>query len=136
MILRVDHIGVAVRDADPLLPLWEQLGFALGDQGLASAYAAWCQFLSHTNVAVEFVSPSESESTLSNFLAQRGDGLHHIALEVDDLLAEMDRLRAAGMVFFDEHPKAGARPGMKVAFLHPASTRGVLIELVQYEGDT
>ncbi|MBI4538162.1 MAG: Gfo/Idh/MocA family oxidoreductase [Gemmatimonadetes bacterium] len=132
MILRVDHLGIAVRDAEPLLPLWEKLGFTVGARGLAPAYATHCQFLSHANVELELVFPAGPGSSVSSFLERRGEGLHHIALEVDDLEAEMERLRAAGMVFVDAHPQKGAKPGMKVAFLHPASTRGVLVELVEY----
>jgi methylmalonyl-CoA/ethylmalonyl-CoA epimerase len=82
---------------------------------------------------VELVQPNDAESGLGKFLAKRGEGIHHICFEVDDIEAAMRRLKANGAQLIDETPRVNAN-GMRYAFIHPKSAHGVLIELYQESG--
>ena len=84
---------------------------------------------------IELLSPTRPDSPVATFLTRRGAGLHHLALRVDDLEAEMRRLRAAGAVFLNDEPRAG-RAGTRVAFLHPKWGAGTLIELVEHPAES
>ncbi len=91
-----------------------------------------CQFWAGPNITLELVTPSRDDSAVSGALLADGPGLHHIAFEVDDLEGELSRLREAGLVALDPVPRKGARPGMRVVFMHLGRRSGVLIELVEY----
>ena len=80
--------------------------------------------------AIEFIEPTESDSPISTFLSRRGNGLHHISLEVNDLAARLEDLKARNVRLIDEQPRVGA-DGRLIAFIHPDSTGGVLIELTE-----
>lgn len=86
-------------------------------------------------VAVELVAPVRGDSAVTGHLARKGPGLYHIAFEVDDVELELARLRSNGFVPVDREPCAGARPGMRVAFMYVRKPAGLLIELVQYSLD-
>jgi len=129
--LPLDHVAIAVASIDEALPLFELLTGARGSprerveaQGVAVA------FVGEGVGRLELLEPLSAESAVGRFLAKRGPGLHHLAYRVPDLPAALARLSAAGVRLIDERPRPGAH-GRLVAFLHPASTGGVLIELVQ-----
>ena len=134
MFTRIDHVGIAVEDIDAALETYRER-FALGpvhreqvaEQGVDAA------LLDIGENHVELIAPLGPETTVARFLATRGSGLHHVAYQVSDIDAELDRLRAAGMRLIDEQPRTGIR-GSRVAFVHPKSTGGVLTEIVEPAG--
>jgi methylmalonyl-CoA/ethylmalonyl-CoA epimerase len=136
MILGIDHIGLATSDAAGVGQLLHTLGMRRDDGGLADEYGVTCDFFSFAGSggqpAIELVAPARPDSSVSQQLAKRGPGLYHLAFEVDDLPAELARLRGTGFVQIDATPCAGARPGMQVAFLYMPKPAATLIELVHY----
>jgi methylmalonyl-CoA/ethylmalonyl-CoA epimerase len=136
VIIGIDHIGLATEDPAALAPFLTALGLHRDDAAVAQAYGVSCEFWSHPNSggqpAIELVSPVRTESAVTDRLAKQGPGLYHLAFEVDELEPELDRLRRAGFVRIDATPCAGARPGMRVAFLYLRKPAATLIELVQY----
>jgi methylmalonyl-CoA/ethylmalonyl-CoA epimerase len=129
-IKRVDHIAIVVEDLDAALATYrDALGIALDhvaempDQGVKAA------FLPVGDGEIELLEPLSPDSGIGKYLAKRGEGLHHICLEVDDIDAALAELKDRGAALIDETPKRGAH-GL-VAFIHPKGAHGVLIELVQ-----
>jgi len=124
----LDHVAIAVSSLEDALGIYQLVS---GHPGSApetlesqGGRVAFCG-------PVELLEPLGPETTVGRFLAKRGPGLHHIAYRTDDLQAELDRLAADGVELIDRHPRPGAR-GHQVAFLHPRSTGGILVELVQH----
>ena len=134
-MIRLDHIGVAVKNLQDARVAWESgLGLSLGgieevpDQGVRVG------FYPLAGPRLELVEPLAEDNSISRFLERRGEGLHHVALQVDDIAQVLRQARQAGLRLIDETPRAGAG-GSKVAFVHPASLHGVLVELVEKAGD-
>lgn len=124
---RIAHIGIAVRAIDELIPFYRDvLGMEMVP--LDDADGARIAGLQAGEALVELLEPELPESPIGKFIAKRGPGIHHVCFEVDDLVGALDRCRAAGIRLIDEHPRLGAE-GKRIAFLHPSSTGGVLIEL-------
>jgi methylmalonyl-CoA epimerase len=126
----IHHLGVAVADLDEALDTYARLFGAelehrdtVADQGVEAAS------LRVGEGRVELLSALGPETPVGKFLAKRGPGMHHVAFEVDDVGAELDRLAAGGAQLIDERPRRGLF-GLEVAFVHPESTGGVLAELV------
>jgi methylmalonyl-CoA/ethylmalonyl-CoA epimerase len=137
MIVRIDHVGFATDDPAGLAGLMTDLGLGLTDEGTADEYGVACEFwCDPKGTALELVSPTREDSAIAGRLSSSGPGLYHLALEVDDLESEMDRLRGAGLLQVDRQPCQGARPGMRVAFLYAKRPAGLLVELVQYPATT
>ena len=130
MIGPVDHVGIAVRRLDAALVTYRSMGLApesieaLVSQGVRAA------FLPAGDVSIELLESLTPDGVIARFLERRGEGLHHVAFRVPDIRGELERLREAGMRLVDEEPRVGAR-GRLVAFVHPSSVHGVLVELVQ-----
>ena len=130
MALSVHHLGIAVRDLDASIEQYATLFGAtvehretVGEQGVEAAS------LRVGPSRVELLRPLGPDTPVGKFLANRGPGLHHVAFEVADLAAELDRLRADGVHLIDESPRLGLF-GLQVAFIHPEATGGVLAEFV------
>ena len=134
MILRIDHIGVVTGEPSALAPFLSALGMSKIDNGIADAYRTACEFwrAEAGEPMIELVSPAEPGSVLDGHLSRNGPGLHHVAVEVDDIDGELIRLRAAGFRPVDLTPCAGARSDMLVAFTYLPKPAGLLVELVQY----
>jgi methylmalonyl-CoA/ethylmalonyl-CoA epimerase len=131
MLGRIDHIGVAVDDLDAALALYgEQLDLTLAHRETVEAQGVEAVLLDVGDGHVELLAPLSPETPVGKFLTKKGPGLHHVAYFTPDIDAELERLRAAGMRFIDEQPRVGIR-NSRIAFLHPASTGGVLTELVE-----
>jgi len=129
----LSHVAIAVREADLLVrTLVEGLGARRGDEELLDGGQLRVVFVHLGPVTLELLEPRSAEHTVAKFLDQRGPGLHHVSLEVRDIAAGLARAKAAGARLIDEHPRPGAH-GTQVAFLHPKSFGGVLIELCQAE---
>jgi methylmalonyl-CoA/ethylmalonyl-CoA epimerase len=126
---RIAHIGIAVRAIDELLPFYREL-LELDDYPLDDSDGARIAGLSAGESLVELLEPSTADSPISRFIDRRGPGIHHICFAVPDLDDALARCRAKGITLIDDTPRVGAE-GKRIAFLHPASTGGVLIELTE-----
>jgi len=129
---RLDHIGIAVKNLDEAIGLYRDvLGLKFeGTHVLAERGVKVAFFSIGDDAHVELLEPLNSESTIAKFLSSHGEGLHHIALNVDDIERALEEFKQKGIMLIDEKPKAGAE-GKKIAFVHPKSTRGVLLELCE-----
>jgi len=131
MNFKVEHIGIAVKDLNISISLYEQL---LGSpcyktESVASEQVDTAFFLQdHTKI--ELVASTDPEGVIAKFIEKKGEGLHHIAFEVPDIIEEMSRLKNAGFTLLNEQPKKGADNKL-VCFIHPKNCNGVLIELCQ-----
>jgi methylmalonyl-CoA/ethylmalonyl-CoA epimerase len=129
--MKIDHIGIATRQLKESTALWEDvLGLKVdsteevGEQGVRIA------MLPIGETHIELLEPLTPESPVGKFLDKRGPGIHHIAIRVEDIRAALGQLKQKGARLIDETPRIGAG-GCLVAFIHPSSTNGVLLELVQ-----
>ncbi len=133
MITRIDHIGIAVQNIQDALVFFEDaLGMKLERVESEEDGRTQVAFLPLSNSEVELVSPNDTDTDggLAKFLAKRGEGVHHICFEVDDIDAALARLKAHGAQLIDETPRENAR-GQRYAFVHPKSAHGVLVELYE-----
>jgi methylmalonyl-CoA epimerase len=127
----LSHIAIAVREADPLVRvLVSALGATKGAEESLDGGALRVVFVHLGAVTLELLEPRSAEHTVAKFLDARGPGLHHVSFEVRDLAAQLERARAAGATLIDAVPRPGAH-GSQVAFLHPRSFGGVLLELCE-----
>jgi methylmalonyl-CoA/ethylmalonyl-CoA epimerase len=127
---RIAHIGIAVRSLDALLPLYRDV-LGLPEVPLDDADGARITGLAAGESLVELLEPEAVGSPIDKFIEKRGPGIHHVCLAVDDLDGTLEKCRAAGIALIDSVPRIGAE-GKRIAFLHPKSTGGVLIELSEY----
>ena len=131
MITRIDHIGIAVQNIQDALTFFEDaLGVKLERVESEEGGRTDVAFLPVGGSDVELVEPKDTDSGLAKYLAKRGEGVHHICFEVDDIEAALARLKEHGAQLIDETPRRNAK-GMRYAFIHPKSAHGVLIELYQ-----
>jgi len=131
MKARLDHIGIAVADLDAALRFYrDALGLEIEAPEEVQSQRVRAHFIPAGEAALELLEATAPDSPIARYLEKRGPGLHHITLRVDDLEAALARLKARGVRLIDERPRGGAH-GSLVAFIHPASTHGVLVELTQ-----
>ena len=131
--MKVDHIGIATPTIDEGLAIWrDALGLTPGATEEVTQQGVKVCMLPVGDTHVELLEPLSAESAVGKFLAKRGPGIHHIAIEVRDIQASLAELKEKGARLIDETPRVGAR-GCLVAFIHPSSTNGVLLELVQHQ---
>jgi methylmalonyl-CoA/ethylmalonyl-CoA epimerase len=128
---KIEHIGIAVKDLDSSCDLYEKLlnTTCYKKEEVASEGVNTAFFKTGEN-KIELLSTTNEDSPIAKFLEKRGEGIHHIAFDVADILAEMERLKGEGFVLLNEQPKKGADNKL-VCFLHPKGTNGVLVELCQ-----
>jgi methylmalonyl-CoA/ethylmalonyl-CoA epimerase len=127
----VSHIGIAVRSIDSTLGFYEGvLGLTCEHIEEVAPKKVRAAFLRAGSTRVELIEPTDPTSTVARFLQRRGEGLHHLAFEVEGISAALARASKQGIDLVDKAPRAGAR-GCMVAFLHPASCHGVLVEFVE-----
>jgi len=127
----LSHVAIAVADADAVAAAFvSALGAVRGPEQLLDGGALRIVFLDVGTVTLELLEPQSPDHTVAKFLAARGPGLHHVSLEVADLDATLARAREAGVRLLDETPRAGSH-GTRIAFLHPKSLGGVLVELCE-----
>lgn len=128
-MIKIDHLGIAVPDLDEALRAYEALGLAATDVADVPTEKIRVAFLPVGQSTLELMEPTDESSPVARFLQKRA-GLHHVCFLVDDLDATLASLKARGVDLIDETPRRGAR-GSLVAFVHPRSASGVLIELKQ-----
>ncbi len=129
--MKINHLGIATNGIDEALEFWaEALGLENVHTEVVEDQKVRVAMLPLGESRIELLEPIADDSPISKFLQKRGGGIHHIAVEVDDIKASLERLKSQGMRLIDESPRVGAE-GCLVAFVHPGSTGGVLLELVQ-----
>ena len=127
---RIAHIGIAVPALDAILPLYRDI-LGMPEVPLDDADGARIAGVAAGESLVELLEARETDSPIGKFLAKRGAGIHHVCFAVDDLDGTLARCRNAGLRLIDQVPRVGAE-GKRIAFLHPASTGGVLVELSEH----
>ena len=129
--MRLEHIGIAIQNDDEASQLFTRL---LGKEAYKSetvdSEKVNTTFFGLDNTKIELLSALSEDSTITRFLKKRGEGIHHMAFDVDDIYAEIERLKEQGFIFINETPKEGADNKL-ICFIHPKSTHGVLVELCQ-----
>ncbi|HHY75218.1 MAG TPA: methylmalonyl-CoA epimerase [Firmicutes bacterium] len=135
MIKKVNHIGIAVSSLDAAMKIVKDV-FGLEVTGVEEVPSQKVKvaFVPVGDTRLELLEPTAEDSPISKFLATRGEGMHHIALETDDVAGDLRKAEEAGARLIDKEPREGAH-GTKVGFLHPKSTFGVLMELVEEPGE-
>ncbi len=131
MIRGVEHIGIAVRNLDEALRIYETiLGLKAGKIRVVEDQKTKVAQLFAGKTKIELLEPTDEESPVAKFLNKRGEGVHHIALKVTNIGDSLRRAKEQGLTLVDETPRIGV-DGFKIAFLHPKSTKNVLIELCE-----
>lgn len=129
MIKKVSHIGIAVKSIEASLEFYTKLGLEVEAIEVVESQKVRVAFLPvGTEVRLELLEPTSEASPVAKFIEKRGEGVHHIALAVDNLQARLDTLAEEGIRLIDTKPRPGAH-GADIAFLHPKSTGGILLEL-------
>jgi methylmalonyl-CoA/ethylmalonyl-CoA epimerase len=131
MVKSLNHIGIAVSDLEKSIELFKKI-FQVDKFHIESVESQGVKIASFKigNVLIELTAPLGSESPIAKYIEKRGEGIHHLAFEVDNIEKELQRLKQEGISLVNEIPTEGGHQ-MKIAFLHPKSTNGVLIELCQ-----
>jgi len=127
----IDHIGIAVSNLQESLSFWEtSLGIELHGIEEVAEQNVKTAFLPVGGTEIELLEPTSTDSSVARFIEKRGEGLHHIAIRVDDIEAALAELKAKDIQLIDETPRIGAS-GARIAFVHPKATHGVLLELCE-----
>lgn len=131
MFMGVDHVGVAVKNLDEAIGVYRDiLGFKLLGVHVLTERKVKVAFLSTGGeTQIELLEPIGSDSPVAKFLENRGEGIHHVAVKVDNIENVLEEFKKKGVMLVDEKPRTGVE-GRKIAFVHPKSTKGVLLELV------
>ena len=131
MIKGIDHIGIAVKSIDEAKKFWiDTLGLKLSHTEEVPDQKARVAFLTAGGTTIELIEPTSPDSPIHRFIEKRGEGLHHLTLQTDNLAERLKKLKSANVGLIDEQPRLGAG-GAKIAFLHPKSAHGVLVELCE-----
>ena len=131
MINKIEHIGIAVKDLSKANDTYEQLlGVKCYKTEEVVSESVLTSFFKTGESKIELLQATSPESAIAKFIEKKGEGIHHIAFAVDDIMAEMERLKSLGFQLLNETPKPGADNKL-ICFIHPKTTHGVLIELCQ-----
>lgn len=129
--MHIDHIGIAVKNLDSAIKTYETiLNSSCTKRELVESEMVETAFFQTGESKVELLGATSNDSVIAKYVERKGEGLHHVAFEVKDIHAELDRLRAEGFTVLNEQPKQGADNKL-VAFVHPKDNNGVLVELCQ-----
>ena len=130
MIKKVDHIGIAVKNLEEAIKIWEGLGLKTDEVEEVPDQKVRTAIIHVGESRIELLEPTAEDSPIAKFIAKRGEGIHHIALGVENLEEHLAKLKEAGYRLIDEKPRRGAG-GAKIAFVHPKAVTGVLLELCE-----
>jgi len=131
--MKIEHIGIATRTLDNALSFWrDALGLEVVHTEVVEEQQVRVAMLPVGEPRIELLEPTSESSPVAKFLEKRGAGIHHIAVRVDDIRATLERLKKSGARLIDETPRVGADDCL-VAFVHPSSANGVLLELVEHK---
>ncbi len=125
---RIDHIGIAVKSIEEAAKLYTDLGLKIEGTETVESQKVKVAFIPVGQSRIELLEPTAPDGPTAQFIEKKGEGIHHIALKVDDVAKALEELSAKGYQLIDKVPRQGAG-GHKIAFVHPKSTRGVLLEL-------
>ena len=128
MIKRITHVAIATRSIAVTAEFYKTIGLAVDTLEVVSDQKVKVALMKAGDSAIELLEATEESSPISRFLKEHGEGIHHISFEVDDLQKQLDRLKEKGVKLIDEKPRKGTE-GRLIAFIHPHSTGGVLVEL-------
>ena len=129
--MHIDHVGIAVKDLEQAIKTYETvLKRACDKREIVESEKVETAFFQTGESKVELLGTTASDSVIAKYIEKRGQGLHHVAFEVDNIYQELDRLREEGFTILNEQPKQGADNKL-VAFVHPKNSNGVLVELCQ-----
>lgn len=135
MLRRLSHLGLAVRDLEAAVKLYEEVfGLKIVHRWEAETDRMRAASFRVGELEIELMQPLEPDSPVGRFIARRGEGIHHIAYKVDDVAEALHRARRAGIDTIDEEPRSGGNGRTRIGFLHPRSTFGVLTELEEDVG--
>ncbi|MCO6041615.1 methylmalonyl-CoA epimerase [Thermococcus alcaliphilus] len=132
MIKKVDHIGIAVRNLEEAIKIWENLGLKVEEIEEVPDQKVRTAIFHAGETRIELLEATAEDSPIAKFIEKRGEGIHHIALGVDNIEEHLEKLKEKGFRLIDEKPRIGAG-GAKIAFIHPKSVGGVLLELCERE---
>jgi methylmalonyl-CoA/ethylmalonyl-CoA epimerase len=131
MIKGIDHVGIAVKSIDEAKKFWvDALGLKLSHIEEVPEQKVRVAMLKVGDTTIELLEPTSPDSPVQRFIEKRGEGLHHLTLKTDNLAERLKKLKSANVGLIDEQPRVGAG-GAKIAFLHPKSAHGVLVELCE-----
>jgi methylmalonyl-CoA epimerase len=131
MIKKINHIGVAVKDLNEAIKFYEEnLGLEIEGTEEVKEQKVKIAFIPVGESRIELLQSTDPDGPVARFIEKRGEGIHHIALEIDHIEETLQKLKERGVQLIDEKPRIGAHK-MKIAFLHPRSTKGVLLELCE-----
>lgn len=131
MIQKIDHVGIAVKDLDEVLKFYENiLGIKCEGTEVVEEQHVKTAFLPLGDSEIELLESTSDDGPIAKFIEKKGEGIQHLALRVDNIESALDEMREKGVRLIDEKPRMGAG-GAKIAFLHPKSTHGVLLELCE-----
>jgi methylmalonyl-CoA/ethylmalonyl-CoA epimerase len=134
MIKKIDHIGIAVKSLENTLPFYTNvLGLPLVGIEVVETQKVKVAFLNAGETKLELLEPTTEDSPIAGFIAKRGEGIHHVALGVTSIEERIAEMREQGIRMIDEQPRLGAG-GAQIAFMHPKSAAGVLVELCEKKG--
>jgi methylmalonyl-CoA epimerase len=126
----IDHLGIAVKSLAAAKAIYQKLGMAVSPEEVVEAEQVRVVMVPVGEARLELLEPTSENSVIAKFIAKRGEGLHHVSLRVPDLIAAVARLKKDGVRLVSEDIKVGAG-GHRYVFVHPSSTGGVLLELVE-----
>lgn len=130
--MKIDHIGIAVKSlADAVKVYEEALGLKVAGYDQVDGQGVRVAMLNIGESRIELLEPTRPDSPIDKFLSKRGEGIHHIAVRVDNIEEALERLKASGARLIDSEPRRGAH-NTRIAFIHPSSMHGVLLELVEH----
>ncbi len=130
MIKRLAHVGIATRSLAVAIEFYRSIGLEVQTLEVVSGQKVKIAVMKIGDSALELLEATEEDSPISRFIEKRGEGVHHIAFEVEDLEQQLEQLKKQNVKLIDERPRLGA-DGLLIAFIHPHSTGGVLVELTQ-----
>lgn len=135
MISKISHIGIAVHNIEQAADFYRKLGLEIEAVEVVESQKVRVAFISVGDVRIELLEPTSEDSTVAKYLEKKGEGIHHLALATNELMTDLDKALINGINLIDKEPRKGAH-NTKIAFLHPKSTHGILLELCQESRDS
>jgi methylmalonyl-CoA/ethylmalonyl-CoA epimerase len=129
---KISHIGLAVKSIEETAKLYQKMGLEIESIEVVESQKVRVAFIPIGEVRIELLEPTSEDSTVARFIEKRGEGVHHIAFATDDLVEKLSEIEGKGIQLIDKKPRSGAH-NASIAFLHPRSTHGVLLEMCEEE---
>lgn len=130
--MKLEHLGIAVKSLENSVPLFEKIfGVKAGEMEFVEEQKVNVRKIKLENFDIELLEATSPDSPIGKFVEKKGEGIHHCSFQVDDVAGKLEELKSNGIQLIDQQPRIGAE-GMLIAFLHPKSTNGILMELAQH----